>query len=665
VWEALAIPPAVQRGSPAGLQLILSNGSSETKTALITVSLSDIVIKRVRAAVRPGWQVLTVPVPAVQRGSLALGVNLEIPEDGLREHRRAYTEVEGPPHVLVVDDQPTALPVFASALRRREIEVSLARPADLPSQALPLLDYDAVLLFRIPKSSLSAEQVDALRSYLETYGGGLIMVGLDGDLAHEVSTPAPLDPLLPVTFEAKGLQESTRRVCMIMLIDRSASMIGPRIAATKRAAVELVRQLSPEDLVGVLAFDTKPYIIVEVQPANQGGEHLIEKLVKLRSSGGTDVYPALKAAKDRLDQTGATLKHIILLSDGNTPFPRDKYRTLVQEFSADHVSISTVGVGVAFINEEYLQWLAGSTGGTFYQLRGLDELPRLVAQDTDEALGRLPFAEGYFRPQRHPSSEWFEDVVNWPVLKGYLTTTAKPGSRVDLTVRGGETADPLLARWSVGQGRVAVFTSDADTRWSPDWVRWPGFDGWWAQVVRWAMRPRLSEELFVRVDASRGSPQLILDGTLHDPRAQLAHPDGSSVIPLSLVQTGAWRWQAALDQVPSGWYELAVQSHPAGGPDRAAPDSVHAAQEPSAMFTKRWVEIGAAPASNELSGQPPRELLLRQLAEATGGFYGAPDAAFLPPTTTTTTHAPLLTWALPLVIVLLLVEIALRGSSML
>jgi Mg-chelatase subunit ChlD/uncharacterized membrane protein len=640
---------------------VVFNRTSQVKQGHVTVALHGVPVKRQRVAVRPGWQVFSLAVPAIGRGTTVLDVHLAIPEEGLAEHRSAYTEVEGPPQLLLVSDRLAALPPLATALKRREMEIAVAHPADLPSDINRLLDYDAVLLLNLPKSLLTVEQVEALRTYVEQFGGGLVMIGLGGDLAHEITTPAPLDPLLPVQFEPKGLHEATRRVCMILLIDRSASMLGPRIAATKRAAVELIKQLSPEDLVGVLAFDTQPYVVAEVQPVAQVSARLVDTLVKLRSSGGTDVYPALTAAADRLELTGATLKHIILLSDGNTPFHGEAYRALVESFRLDGTTVSTIGIGSVFVNTDYLAWLAKATGGTFYQLRDLDELPRLIARDAQQALGRLPFTEGRFHPSKTPMTDWFTDTSDWPTLGGYLTTTARPGVRVDLTVNGGEGDDPLLARWWVGEGRVVSFTSDADTRWSPEWIRWPGFEGAWAQVVRWAMRPRMTEELFVWVDESEGAAQLVLEGTLHDPRAELIAAEGSDALPLSLVQTGSWRWHASLEHVPSGWYQLALESRLPLAPSLTN----SATQEPSPIFAKRWVQIGTLPTSHEMTGQPPHESLLRQVARSTSGAYDVPDRALLPPTTTATITAPLLTWWLPLVIVALLVEIALRGRSML
>jgi len=234
-------------------------------------------------------------------------------------------------------------------------------------------------------------------------------------------------------------------------------------------------------------------------------------------------------------------------------------------------------------------------------------------------------------------------------LKGYVTASARDGARVEVDIPSAEGSSPLIARWMVGQGRVASFTSDAEARWSPDWIRWPGFDGVWAQIMRWAMRPRLAEELFTWVDESRGQPDLVIEGRLDNPIATLTPAAGGTPVPLSLVQTGPWRWQAALEQLPSGWYQVALTSQ----------------QEGLTVTAVRWVQVGTPPSAKELGGQPPLDSVLQRIAQATSGVYQAPDHAFVPPMTDVETTQPVAMWWLPLVIVLLLAEVALRGSTQL
>jgi|GEM_PF-4405670 len=647
-WESLVVPPAADRGGSIPIRVVVHHAGDRNAAGTVTVGLAGVPLQSRRIVLRPGWQVITASVPAIQTGAAQVDVSLNVPAAGLQETRQAFTQVQGPPRVLVVDEDPGSLPWVAAALKRREMDITLARPSDLSADPAALQPYDAMVLASVPKSAITQPQAEAVQAYLQG-GGGLVMVGLGGDVAAEVAAPAPIDAVLPVTFDAKGLQEAHRRVCMVMLIDRSASMLGARLAATKRAAVELVNQLQPEDLAGVFAFDARAYVVVEVQPVGQARQVIVDKLVMLHSSGGTDAYPAFMVAKSRLDATDAKVKHILLLSDGNTPFRKEAYHALVESFRRDGVTVSTIGVGSAFINEDYLQWIAGATGGTYYQLRSLDDLPKLVARDTKDRLGTLPYTEGLYRPTRSPTAEWFEDVREWPSLKGYFTATPKPGAQVDLLVQAGDAPDPLLARWTVGLGRVAVFTSDAEARWSPRWIEWPGFEAFWSQVVRWAMRPRIEEELFVWVDRGRGVPQLVLEGMLQDPRGHLQDAAGAQATPLSLVQTGPWRWTASLEGLAAGWYQLVLESH----------DGNHAA------FASRWIQVGSPAAVLERPGQAPNEPLLRELADATGGIYGSGDAAFLPPAVPVTSREPLLSLWVLAALALLLVDVAIRGSTML
>lgn len=645
VWERLSVPSVVKRGTSVPLKLVFANGTPKPRVVEVTVSLGGLPVARTRSTIRPGWGVASVSVPALTTGTMALEVSVATPPASEPERRHVIVEVQGPPKLLVVMERPAQLPLFATALKRRAMDLAVITPEELPREIGALLDYDAVVLCQIPKSVIDQSQVDALRHYAERFGGGIVMVGLGGVLHDEVTKTAPMDALLPVAFEPKGLQEAKRRVCVILLIDRSASMMGPRIAATKQAAVELVKQLAPEDLVGVLAFDTVPYVIVEVQQANRVRTVLIDKLVRLKSVGGTDILPALRAARERLEMTGATVKHIILLSDGQTPPDRPAYQQQLAQCSQQQISLSTIGIGPAMVNTELLGWLARETGGTFYHLRNLEDLPRLVVLDTEKALGRLPFAEGYFQAQRSDHSDWFEDVEAWPSLKGYLTTTAKPEATVELVIPHPEAQHPLLADWALGKGHVAVFTSDAQTRWSPDWVRWPKFEAVWAEIIQRTMRSRPAEELFAWVDTQAGPAQVVLEGALHDPSASLVSRDGSLIVPLALGQHGRFQWRAPADHLSSDWYQLVVES--------------------DQMFLKRWIRIGHAERRAEQPHLPPDDSLLRHIAQTTGGVYDVPDFAFLPPTERMTVQVPLRGVLVPLVVVLLLIDIALRGRTML
>ena len=75
-------------------------------------------------------------------------------------------------------------------------------------------------------------------------------------------------------------------------------------------------------------------------------------------------------------------------------------------------------------------------------------------------------------------------------------------------VGGGE---PLLARWRLGLGQTAAFTSDVKNRWGVQWLRWPGYARFWAQVVRSLMRHRLTEAFDLRTEVQGGRVRVVID----------------------------------------------------------------------------------------------------------------------------------------------------------
>src|SRR5204863_477056 len=97
------------------------------------------------------------------------------------------------------------------------------------------------------------------------------------------------------------------------LIDRSNSMgyasgpdlqYGAKMEYAKRAALAVVDQLGPRDLVGAIAFDSEPYELGPLLPLAEGRAALTAKIRQLRYGGGTDFKEALDRARRSLVAAG-------------------------------------------------------------------------------------------------------------------------------------------------------------------------------------------------------------------------------------------------------------------------------------------------------------------------------------------------------------------------
>lgn len=64
---------------------------------------------------------------------------------------------------------------------------------------------------------------------------------------------------------------------------------------------------------------------------------------------------------------------------------------------------------------------------------------------------------------------------------GYNRVALKPEAH--LIARHGQ--DPIIATGSYGKGRTAVFATDFAPHWGGDFIRWPGYSQFWAQMLTW------------------------------------------------------------------------------------------------------------------------------------------------------------------------------------
>lgn len=85
------------------------------------------------------------------------------------------------------------------------------------------------------------------------------------------------------------------RIALLLIVDKSGSMAGRNIEIAKEACIKTAKNLHPKDLIGVLAFDYNPALVLEF---TEGGriEYIEKRIVRLLASGGTRIRPALAEA---------------------------------------------------------------------------------------------------------------------------------------------------------------------------------------------------------------------------------------------------------------------------------------------------------------------------------------------------------------------------------
>ncbi len=572
--EQLVAPAAAERDDVAELQLVVR--SQRATTARLTLYRNDRFVD-----LDPRTASESIPI-TLSAGPNRFAIPVELNEPGVHRFRavvepdnpaddaivvnneaQAFTVVGAPTRVLIVSQQASdgepdrSAAQLGAALDRSGIEHELVPLSNLPNDAAALADTSAMILSNLSALAIGRQRLDMLASYVRDQGGGLIVIG--GDDAYSVGGYAhtPLEEILPVETARDKLKLLS--LSMVIVIDRSGSMSGEKLAMARQAAIGSTQLLSRLDRLGVVAFDTMSQWVAPLQSA-QNKSSLIRAISSIGEGGGTDMYPALEMAERALLNTEANLRHMIVLTDGQSaPGP---FEELAERCRDARITISTIAVGDG-ADQQLLERIARLSGGRMYVAHSAQPLPQIFARETILA-SRSGIYEEPFAPVMRPTID--ERILvgfggGVPPLRGHVITAAKPLAQAPLIRPTEEGADPILAYWQVGLGRTVAFTSGLWDQWGPEWVAWPGFPKLWSQAVRYAARPGNPGDLEVETVVRGGEARLVISADHLPTDVQTSLAVAGRVIapnfgsePLALRRTAVDRYEASFPLDAPGAY---------------------------------------------------------------------------------------------------------------
>jgi len=282
--------------------------------------------------------------------------------------------VKGRPRVLYVEGgllrQPSSAGYMKRALEHENIDVEVRGPRGLPSSANDLKKYDLVLISDVPVHFMGMPQMSALERYVRDFGGGLIIAGGEDSFGSGGYQNTKIEKIMPVRFDSEKMIDQPK-LAIVLVIDRSGSMSGPKLAAAKESARATAEVLAASDQIAVVAFDNQPKTIVRLQRASNR-LRISTDIGRLTAGGGTNIRPALQEAHQILQGTNAKVKHVIVLSDGQAPY--DGIAELCQEMRSSRITVSAVGIGDA--DRNLLNIIADNGDGRLYMTDDLAALPR-------------------------------------------------------------------------------------------------------------------------------------------------------------------------------------------------------------------------------------------------------------------------------------------------
>lgn len=227
---------------------------------------------------------------------------------------------------------------------------------------------------------------------------------LDIDLvAHETdeNVTCLIQLVAPQTEATLGRPGQT----LMVVLDRSGSMMGQRLENAKAALRGLLERFAPQDRFGLVVFDNNAEVRVPLLPMSDHDlPSVIEVIDAIRPGGTTDlsagyalgqreIRRALKATQEDSDVVDSAT--LILISDGHANAGERAPEILREQafstFARDAVTTTTIGLGLGY-DEELLAAIADGGSGTHVFAQDADDLPGAIAQEIDGLLDKSVLA---------------------------------------------------------------------------------------------------------------------------------------------------------------------------------------------------------------------------------------------------------------------------------
>jgi Ca-activated chloride channel family protein len=274
-------------------------------------------------------------------------------------------------------------------------------------------------------------------------------------------------------------------VDLAVVLDRSGSMEGEKLAQAKLAAQQLISNLDSGDRFSLTLYGTDVEVAYPTTIATDAAKRAaLMAISNIYTDGGTNLSGGLAAGQAQLlglTETTGRVQRIVLISDGQANegvVNRDELANIAYQASMHGVSITTVGVGLDF-DEQTMTRIAVSGRGNYYFAESADmlgelfdtELKRLGATVATRIRLRLSPRQGaqireiIGHPLVREGNDWF---VNIPDMHAgetrkvivALRVQGNPSGKMEVaTVSASFTNADKGAREAMSKSVVALMTS--------------------------------------------------------------------------------------------------------------------------------------------------------------------------------------------------------------
>ena len=609
--DKLMVPNDVRKDQPFEARVVLSNENVPTEDNPSGSVTGDLILKqringrdelvaKQKVTLEPGKNVIAFQHELNQSDIVTLESTFQ-PDDlkfdtvVKNNAASAFAHVRGKGRVLLIEDSaaPGEFLQLIERLQSAAIEVDTMTTDSLFTTAAELLQYDSVILANVPRSSetelaavgFSDQQVQMLVNNCRELGCGIVMIGGERSFGAGGWSNTELEKAMPVDFQIKN--DKISAVGALVMVMHASEMAQGNYWQVK-VGQEALNVLGPMDYCGVVDWSDmsgQPRWLWKmpngIDQVSNNRKRMLSLMGRMTPGDMPDFAPPMEVALAGLKASPASMKHMIIISDGD---PAPPGNALLKKFSDAKILISTVAIGThGPANSQLLRDIAKATGGKYYEVTDARALPKIyqrearrvakpVIKESKTGMRAIPTSMASRHEMLHGV-----DATQLPPFYGYVMSTVKKSPLVEQLIVANDPADnsentTLLATWRYELGRTVVFTSDAGNHWTTDWYNNEYYDKIFSQMVRYSMRPVTQSANFTIGTDLRDNKGRVVVTAINEkddfinflnfnargiPPGTAAGADGNG-FDLNFSQTGPGRYEAEFDASESGNYLLTI-----------------------------------------------------------------------------------------------------------
>ncbi len=177
-----------------------------------------------------------------------------------------------------------------------------------------------------------------------------------------------------------------------IVLDRSGSMSGQKLAEAKRGAIAALDRLGPEDIVSVVTYHSTVDVLVPATKLSDR-ESVYRRIRSITTGGNTALFAGVSkgAAELRKFLDANRVNTLILLSDGlanRGPSSPGELAELGVSLGRQGIAVTTVGLGLGY-NEDLMTRLAANSDGNHFFVEQSSDLEYAFATEFGDALSTV------------------------------------------------------------------------------------------------------------------------------------------------------------------------------------------------------------------------------------------------------------------------------------